>query len=99
MTKLFRITTSVKKVAISNLSANAYQQTLFKTNLPFIALNPLEQSRNFLVVIFDSRGKRVFSQKGLANMLIPDKFKSGIYYLSVSDNNGVLLKRQFVIDR
>ena len=99
LTKLFRITTSVKKVAISNLSANAYQQTLFKTNLPFIALNPLEQSRNFLVVIFDSRGKRVFSQKGLANMLIPDKFKSGIYYLSVSDNNGVLLKRQFVIDR
>lgn len=44
LTKLFRITTSVKKVAISNLSANAYQQTLFKTNLPFIALNPLEQS-------------------------------------------------------
>jgi hypothetical protein len=64
-----------------------------------ILLNNSGKSNNLYVKIFDCRGKLVFSQKGSANMLIPDKFQSGIYYLSVCDNNRVLLKKQFVVNR
>ena len=71
---------------------------IVNTNLNGCVDGP-NKSNNFNFKVFDSRGRLVFSQKGSANMLIPDKFKSGIYYLSVTDNNGVMLQRQFVVNR
>jgi hypothetical protein len=97
--KLIRKTTGVIKNNGLVSIQNAFSSISVLICNSRILLNNSDKSNNLYVKIFDFRGKLVFSQKGSSIMLIPDKFQSGIYYLSVSDNKNILLKKQFVINR